>query len=468
MRSFRDPENQVVETGGIFYRVATGESARDLSLFIQTELCAKLQAEGWLPDFAICSPDVSQMVIRSRNEKENVQDEIFTVFRVETLTPITYPWEWGSVSLYAAGRFLLELRKRLLQIDFDLKDASAHNVSFINGKPMLIDLGSLITWRGNPHWVALRQFTEHFINPLLASKSGIFSVSDLWRMSPLSGVKSLTARRLATLRDRCSPRIMMMNLIARSPKRESGGEVQLVLNGHHALAKRASYGQLRSLVASLNKVSQRRKKLSSTWSDYSSRSHYSDLELRKKLNLALEFANLTVVQGGRILDLGGNDGLVAQFVTANSDFEVIIVDDDVSTVEGSPDRANQNRKVTFVRADAMGVLNPLRVGPADFDPLFSRIKPSAVFCHAVIHHLVISQAVPLHDVVNFLRELGVPVQVEFVDENDQKVRQLIARIDNWNGIYTRDSFLQMCNIAFSKVEEVGRTTTNRFVVNLIP
>ena len=47
-----------------------------------------------------------------------------------------------------------------------LKDASAYNVQFLRGRPVLIDTLSFEPLRPGP-WVAYRQFCQHFYAPLL-------------------------------------------------------------------------------------------------------------------------------------------------------------------------------------------------------------------------------------------------------------------------------------------------------------
>ncbi len=47
-----------------------------------------------------------------------------------------------------------------------LKDASAYNIQFIHGKPVLIDTLSFENYVEGTPWVAYRQFCQHFLAPL--------------------------------------------------------------------------------------------------------------------------------------------------------------------------------------------------------------------------------------------------------------------------------------------------------------
>ena len=47
-----------------------------------------------------------------------------------------------------------------------LKDASAYNIQFVKGRPVLIDTLSFEKYRAGRPWVAYRQFCQHFLAPL--------------------------------------------------------------------------------------------------------------------------------------------------------------------------------------------------------------------------------------------------------------------------------------------------------------
>jgi hypothetical protein len=48
-----------------------------------------------------------------------------------------------------------------------LKDASAYNIQFLNGIPVLIDTLSFEQYREGAPWIAYGQFCRHFLAPLL-------------------------------------------------------------------------------------------------------------------------------------------------------------------------------------------------------------------------------------------------------------------------------------------------------------
>ena len=61
------------------------------------------------------------------------------VIRPEPLAYISYPWEWCFSQLQDAALTTLKIQQIALQYGMSLKDASAFNIQFHNGRPTLID-----------------------------------------------------------------------------------------------------------------------------------------------------------------------------------------------------------------------------------------------------------------------------------------------------------------------------------------
>src|SRR4029077_14233199 len=90
-----------------------------------------------------------------------------TFLEHELLRPITYPYCWTVSMLADAGIHTIDLQLRLLQSGHSLKDATAYNVQFRNGRPVFIDLSSIERPARLDIWIALGQFHQMFTFPLL-------------------------------------------------------------------------------------------------------------------------------------------------------------------------------------------------------------------------------------------------------------------------------------------------------------
>ena len=79
---------------------------------------------------------------------------------------ISYPYEWSFSQLKAAALATLEIQQLALRFRMSLRDASAYNIQFVDGRATLIDTLSFETYTPGQPWVAYRQFCEHFLAPL--------------------------------------------------------------------------------------------------------------------------------------------------------------------------------------------------------------------------------------------------------------------------------------------------------------
>ena len=68
-------------------------------------------------------------------------------------------------------------------------------------------------------------------------------------------------------------------------------------------------------------------------------------------------------------------------------------------------------------------------GPAD-----------AVLCLALIHHLAISNNLPLDKVAEFLNSIGESLIIEFIPKGDQQVQKLLASREDIFVQYTQEHF----------------------------
>ena len=90
------------------------------------------------------------------------------VFRPARVGFISYPYEWCFSQLKAAALLTLRLQKAAVERGMSLKDATAYNVAFEGGRPVLIDTLSFERLTPGRPWVAYRQFCQFFLAPLAA------------------------------------------------------------------------------------------------------------------------------------------------------------------------------------------------------------------------------------------------------------------------------------------------------------
>ena len=92
------------------------------------------------------------------------------VITPEPIPFITNPYEWSFNQYRHAALLTLQIQKYALSKGFILKDASAYNVTFHQGKPIFIDTLSFDFYEENTPWRAYKQFIGHFLGPLVLAK----------------------------------------------------------------------------------------------------------------------------------------------------------------------------------------------------------------------------------------------------------------------------------------------------------
>ena len=160
--SFRDPSGFLFVREGTLLRQVNRIYKQDYDLLFSSGLYEQLARKNYLV------------------QHEEVEDDplepgtAYKVIRPEKVSFISYPYEWSFSQLRDAALVTLAIQKEALKAGMTLKDASAYNIQFQHGSPVLIDTLSFAKYVEGTPWVAYRQFCQHFLAPLaLMSKTDI-------------------------------------------------------------------------------------------------------------------------------------------------------------------------------------------------------------------------------------------------------------------------------------------------------
>jgi hypothetical protein len=348
----------------------------------------------------------------------------------ERIPFISYPHEWCFSQLKAAALLTLAVQLRALTHSMTLKDASAYNVQFRGSEPVFIDTLSFTKYQDGQPWQAYGQFVRHFLAPLLLMSYCDARLSDLLRVN-LDGVPVDLASRLLPLRSWCrlGP-LTHVHVHARmSPRIGRGGRMSGVA--------------LTQLVESLARtVDGLRWHVPSTpWSGYDDEGgSYSESERRHKRDAVRSFF-VRYEPRGLVWDIGGNRGTYTA-LGRHDTRTLVCMDGDRAAVEYGyhlvvqhalpilhlvQDFANPSPSQGWAHAERASLAER---GPAD-----------VVMALAVIHHLCISNNVPLPMVADWLASLTRRwVVVEWVDREDARVKGMVADRGGQVHEYTREAW----------------------------
>ena len=162
-------------------------------------------------------------------------------------------------------------------------------------------------------------------------------------------------------------------------------------------------------------------------------------------------------QPAQVWDLGANNGVFSRLAAEQGIFTVSF-DIDPAAVE-------QNyRQVKSAKEDnllplVLDLTNPsLAIGwhNRERDSFIDRAPADMVFALALIHHLAISNNVPLPQLADFFAASGKWLVIEFVPKSDSQVKKLLQSREDIFDRYTLENFEEVFSTRFNihKKEQV--------------
>lgn len=408
--SFRDPAGFVFESGGRLYRQINRSFADDFDAFVSDGLYDRLQRDG----LVIAHRE------RALSEVESPAPALaHRMVEPERVGFVSYPYEWCFSQLKDAALATLSIQAIALERGFSLRDASAFNIQFHRGRPTLIDTLSFERYREGEPWVAYRQFCQHFLAPL-ALAAHVDARLPLLTRPFIDGIPLDIASRVLPASTRWSPSLLMhIHLHARSQRRYAGATA--------VKKRRVSRLALRGLIDSLNGAVKKLdwKPAGTEWGEYYADTNYSDAARDRKMDTVREF--VTRARPATVWDLGANTGDFSR-VASDQGIATIAFDVDAAAVEKNYRRVRE-RTETHILPLVMDLTNPspaLGWDHQERSSLADRGPADLVLALALIHHLAISNNVPLERVARFFARLGRSLVVEFVPKSDSQVKRLLA------------------------------------------
>jgi ribosomal protein L11 methylase PrmA len=445
--SFRDPGGFVYRRDGVLLRQVGESLAADWEAFSSSALAASLVREGRLIRWEPASLELA------------ATPDARAVIRPEPVEFISYPYEWTFGQLHDAALLTLDIQLEALDSGWTLRDASAYNVQFRAGTPVLIDLLSFEPLEPGQPWVAYRQFCEHFLAPLAVMARRDIRLARLLR-ADIDGVPLDLATQLLPWRSRLNVGLLShLYLHAAAQGRYADNEDE----GAAVKRTRIDPTRLHALVASLrNCVAGLRWKPSGTeWAEYADNTSYSDRATAAKERLVGEL--VARVEGPVVWDLGANTGRYSR-IAADAGKRVLSFDIDPAAAERNYRSLRRDGR-TDILPLVLDVANPSAgAGWAGRErrSLVDRADADATLSLALVHHLAISRNVPLPMFADLLADLAPAAIVEFVPKQDPMVRRLLAVRRDVFPDYTIEGFRAAVSTRFAidvetPIEDSGRT-----------
>ena len=420
--SFRDPSGFLFSRGGVLYRQVNRAYEGDYTRLMESGLYERLVKAGFL------IPHVEASQVAPAN------DAAFKIIQPERVPFISYPYEWSFGQLKSAALATLTIQKRALKVDMSLKDASAYNMQFVRGKAMLIDTLSFEIYQEGQPWVAYKQFCQHFLAPLALMALKDVRLSQLLRVY-IDGAPLDLASELLPTKTRLNFGLLThIHVHAGAQKKYAGEEVK---SRGGSMSRQAMTGLIESLEATIQKLDWTPR--GTEWGNYYDITNYSDAAFEHKKQLVGEWS--ARLKPTLTWDLGANNGAFSRVAGANSGF-VVSFDIDPAAVEQNY-RQMKNDKTEKLLPLLLDLTNPSpAIGWAnrERDSFGGRGPADLALALAVIHHLAISNNVPLPQLAEFFAETAKWLVIEFVPKQDSQVQKLLASRKDIFPSYTREGF----------------------------
>ena len=425
--SFRDRSGFLFYYENEIYRIINFSYKKQYEKFMNSELYQKLEEKNLI-------------ITHSEIENLDIDCDYYKIIKPEKIPFISYPYEWSFSQLKDAALLTLRIQKAAMKYGMTLKDGSAFNIQFHNGHPIFIDTLSFEIYEEGQIWKPYKQFCQHFLAPLaLISKKDV-------RLNLLSKIFidgipiDLAAKLLPKTTFGNFGLMAHIHAHAKSQKHYEDKDAKIK---QKTLSKRSFEGLIESLKSSIEKMTWNVD--STEWGDYYSDTNYTEKSFEEKK----QFISLTIdqVKPKLVWDMGANTGVFSRLASTKG-INTISYDIDPLAVEKNYLLSSQNSEQNILPL-ILDLTNPssgigwnhnermsiIQRGPADM-----------VFALALVHHLAISNNVPLNKLAEFFSQISKFLIIEFVPKSDSQVKRLLLTRDDIFENYDEKNF----EIEFSK------------------
>ena len=358
------------------------------------------------------------------------------MLRVERIPFITYPYEWTFEMFKDAAMLVLRIEQMSLNHGMSLKDASAYNVQFSDGKPVWIDLLSFEQYvEGNP-WNAYGQYCRHFLAPLLLmakTNAQLSRLGQLW----IDGIPLDVASCLLPWSTRMNANIYIHIHLHASLVRTGTNNTKMLPNKKEIFTLQDRLNLIQSLLDTIEALDMHHD--SSPWASYADHTSYTvnaEAEKKKIVETVVE-----KIKPSNVLDIGANSGTYSKIAAINSGF-VVAIDNDMNALQDMS-KSLKKSQINNILPLYVDLTNPTpSVGWKNTERLsfLARSTYDLVLVLAVIHHLVVGNNLSFRNVARMLSDMSTYVLVEFVPQTDEMVKKMMQSRERLFTQYSQEAF----------------------------
>lgn len=420
--SFRDPSGFVFFKGDTLYRQVNKAYRGDYDHLMSSGLYDSLVSSGLMVSHKEADLDIA------------LSDSAYKVIEPDQIGFISYPYEWSFSQFRDAALTTLAIQKKAFEFGMTLKDSSVYNIQFTNCNPVFIDTLSFEKYRRGQLWAAYKQFCQHFLAPL-----ALMSYTDIRLSSLMSdyidGIPLCLASKLLPFRSYLKFSIFShIHLHAKTQKKYSGKQIDVK-------SRKISSFNFRALIENLESAVKKLKwsPAGTEWGDYYDATNYSEEAMGEKEKLVFDFIDR--IKPRTTWDLGANTGVFSR-LASRAGSRTVAFDIDPAAVEKNylHGKANDKYPVLPLVLDLTNPSSSIGWNNNERMSILDRGPVDAVMALALVHHLAISNNLPLEKIASFLSSICRSLIIEFVPKEDSQVQRLLATREDIFPGYTYPDF----------------------------
>lgn len=421
--SFRDPCGFMFRHEGALYRQVHSIYKENYDWLISSGLYGDLVRE--------------RLLVPHEEVPHPLGSDAYRCFRPVEISFVSYPYEWCFSQLKDAALTTLQIQKRALNKGMTLKDASAYNIQFHEGRPILIDTLSFERYQEGKPWIAYRQFCQHFLAPLALMSKKNALLGNLSRCF-IDGVPLDITSSLLPLSTWFNWNLLI-NIHLHAASQKKFADVSTELNAAGKIGLTSLKGLVDSLEAAVKGLTWHPG--GTQWADYYSDDSYTSEGKSSKEEIVRDF--LEELNPKDAWDFGANTGHYSRLV-ARRGIPVISFDMDPACVERNylEVRGGGEKRLLPLLQDLVNPSPAIGWGSVERDSLVGRSLGAVdtVLALALVHHLAISNNLPFAMIARFFSRVGRKLIIEFVPKSDKKVRKLLATREDVFKQYDQENF----------------------------
>jgi hypothetical protein len=377
---------------------------------------------------------------------------------------INYPYEWSFLQYKHAALLTLKIQKLCLENNFILKDASAFNITFHEGKPIFIDTLSFDFYQENNPWLAYKQFIMHFLGPLVLTK--YFGQDHLKILSQnLEGISLQKLSKLLPFKSYLSPTILTnIHLLAKYDKKYESDKKTVNNN----LSKASQIKLLDGLYDFISNLSVDEK---TEWDHYYNQINYDNVAYQFKKEVVKNW--FLAIKGKSLIDIGGNDGTFSRELNDLGKL-IIVADVDPNAVEQNYKQVlkNKEKMILPIVADVLNLSANYGFNNEERFSFIDRVKDSNLdgcLALAVIHHITLSGNIPFSLSAKFFSKMAPNLLIEFPNRSDSWVQFLLdskREFKNHFDFYNEENFEKEYSVYFEILKKQRIASSERILYSL--